>query len=212
MKKKKHLYASLILLIAFILWTVAVKFIDVAPIGQNGTNVGFSSLNGFVHRIIGTHMHLYVITDWLSIIPVSVTAGFALLGILQWVKRKRLFLVDRNLFVLGASYILAFAFYLLFEYVIINYRPVLINGSLEASYPSSTTLLVLSIMPTAAIQLKIRIKNTVFKKTVCVLICVFTLFMVAGRLVSGVHWLTDIIGGILLSTSIVTAYRYFAHG
>jgi undecaprenyl-diphosphatase len=118
--------------------------------------------------------------------------------------------VDYDIFVLGGFYIVTIAAYLFFESVAINYRPVLINGYLEPSYPSSTTLLVMCVMPTAAMQLRTRMKNTLFGRFVCIAIAAFTAFMVIGRLISGVHWVTDIIGGALISAGLVLAYRTFA--
>ena len=111
---------------------------------------------------------------------------------------------------LGIFYLVVLGTYLLFEELAINYRPVLINGVLEASYPSSTTLLVLCIMPTAALQLKVRLKNAVLKRCAVVGITVFTVLMVVLRLFSGVHWLTDIVGGVLLSGGLVCLYRAFS--
>ncbi|MDO4556376.1 MAG: phosphatase PAP2 family protein, partial [Lachnospiraceae bacterium] len=104
-------------------------------------------------------------------------------------------------------YVIVIAMYLLFEIFAINYRPVLINGNLEASYPSSTTLLVLCVMPTMLMQCKERMKNQRIRKVVTVVTVLFMLFMVAGRLISGVHWFTDIIGGVLLSCSLVLLYH-----
>jgi undecaprenyl-diphosphatase len=98
------------------------------------------------------------------------------------------------------------AAYLFFEIFVINYRPVLIEGILEASYPSSTTLLAMCVMPTAAIQLNRRIKSIKFRKAAVCSINIFTVFMVLARLISGVHWLTDIIGGIFLSMGLVLIY------
>ena len=98
------------------------------------------------------------------------------------------------------------AAYLFFEIVVINYRPTLIDGYLEASYPSSTTMLGMCVMPTAMMQLRTRIKNRVFRRCVMVLIAVFMAFMVIGRLISGVHWFTDIVGGALLSAGLVMIY------
>ena len=98
------------------------------------------------------------------------------------------------------------AVYIVFEMVVINYRPILIEGQLEASYPSSTTMLVMCVMPTAMMQLRARIKNDVLRRCVMVTIAVFTAFMVIGRIVSGVHWITDIIGGAILSTGLVMLY------
>ena len=196
------------MLTAFVLWTVAVQFIDVRTIGPNGSSVGFATINGFVHKLTGVHMSLYNVTDWLGLVPIFVAMGFALFGFAQWIKRKHLSKVDYSIFVLGGFYIAVMAVYVLFEMVTVNHRPVLINGILEKSYPSSTTLIVMCVMPTAIMQFNSRIKNTVLKKTMSFLITAFIIFMVIGRLVSGVHWFTDIIGGALLSAGLVALYRY----
>lgn len=211
MKKKnlKSLYASIFMLGAFVLWTIAVRFIDVRAIGPDGSSVGFATVNAFFHKLTGVHMSLYYITDWLGLIPIFVAMGFALLGLVQWIKRKQLSKVDYSIFVLGVFYIAVMAVYVLFETVTVNYRPVLIGGILEGSYPSSTTLLVMCVMTVAVMQLNSRIKNAVIRKRLRDFIIAFTIFMVAGRLASGVHWLTDIVGGVLLSAGLVMMYRYF---
>ena len=137
----------------------------------------------------------------------SFVMGFALLGLIQWIKRKHLLKVDYSILVLGGFYIVVMTVYVLFEVVVVNYRPVWIGGILEASYPSSTTMLVMCVMPTAIIQFNTRIKNNVLKRCVASAIIAFIVFMVIGRLISGVHWLTDIIGGALFSTGLVLLYH-----
>jgi undecaprenyl-diphosphatase len=204
--KKRNFCIALGLLAAFALWTIAIRFIDVQPIGPQGSTVGFATLNSIIHTRTGVHMQLYTITDWLGLVPVAFGLGFAMLGLAQWIKRKSLLKVDRSILILGGFYIATMAAYLVFESFVINYRPVLIAGNLEASYPSSTTLLVLCVMPTAMMQLRGRINNRVLRGGVSIAIASFIVFMVAGRLVSGVHWLTDIIGGILLSAGLVMIY------
>ena len=205
--KKRHFYIAVCLLAAFFLWTAAVCMIDVQPIGPEGSAVGFAALNGFVHRLTGVHMALYTLTDWLSVIPPMFLAGFALLGLVQWVKRKHLLKVDRSILVLGGFYLVVLAAYAFFEVFAVNYRPVLINGILEVSYPSSTTMLVMCVMPTALLQLRSRIRSGAVRRWVSIAITAFTLFMVIGRLISGVHWFTDIIGGALLSAGLVMMYH-----
>lgn len=190
---------------AFILWTALLFRVDMRPIGPNGSLVGFSTLNQFVHSATGVHMSLYAITDWLSLIPIIFAVSFAILGLSQLIRRKSISKVDRNILILGGFYIAVMIFYVLFEIFPVNYRPILINGVLEASYPSSTTLLTLCIMPTTAMQL-----NKHIKKPLVSIIHLFTAFMVIARLVSGVHWLSDIIGGVLLSASLVNFYTAFA--
>ena len=194
------------LIAVFVLWTVLVSVVDVRAIGPNGSSVGFATLNGYVHDLTGVNMRLYSITDWLGLVPIGVALGFAVLGLVQWVGRKSLFKVDRSILALGGFYIIVLAMYIFFEIVVINYRPVLIDGYLEASYPSSTTMLVMCVMPTAMMQLHVRIKSDVFRRCVLIPIAAFTAFMVIGRLASGVHWLTDIIGGALVSAGLVITY------
>jgi len=206
-KTIKSFCAAACLLMAFSLWTLAIRFIDVQAIGPNHSSVGFAALNGFLHGLTGVHMHLYIITDWLGLVPVAFGVGFALMGLAQWIQRKHILKLDFSILVLGGYYVIVTAAYLFFEMFPVNYRPVLIDGFLEASYPSSTTLLVLCVMPTAAMQLNARIQNAAFRKCIVSVIAAFCIFMVVGRFISGVHWLTDIVGGILLSAGLVTLYH-----
>ena len=211
-KNRRNFCIALGLLAAFVLWTIGIRLIDVQTIGPQDSAVGFATLNGFVHDLTGVHMQLYTITDWLGLVPVAFIFGFALLGLIQWIKRKHILKVDGSILVLGGFYMVVMAAYLFFERFVINYRPVLIEGFLEASYPSSTTLLVMCVMPTAMMQLCARIKNRILKRCVAVAIAAFIVFMVVGRLVSGVHWLTDIIGGALLSAGLVMMYHSIIGG
>ena len=204
---RKYFTASLLSLAAFGLWTAAVCLIDVKPIGPQASEVGFATMNSFVHDLTGVHMGLYTITDWLGLVPVAFAFGFGLLGLIQWIKGKSIGKVDFSILILGGFYIVVFGAYLLFEMYPVNFRPVLIEGFLEASYPSSTTLLVLCVIPTAMIQFSNRITKRKFRYWILGSLAVFTVFMVVGRLISGVHWLSDIIGGILLSLGLVLMYQ-----
>lgn len=209
-EQQKRLCLSGILLAAFVLWTVLIRLIDVQAIGPEGSSVGFATVNRYVQGLTGVHMTLYTVTDWLGLVPFGVVLAFAILGALQWIRRKRILLVDRSILVLGGFYLLVMAAYLFFEVLVINYRPVLINGVLEASYPSSTTMLVTCVMPTAMMQLNTRIARRGIRRLTVLSIAAFTVFMVVGRLLSGVHWVTDIIGGLLLSAGLVLLYRSLA--
>lgn len=209
MKKRNQVRVcvAVVLLIGFVLWTFLVRFIHTRPIGPQGSVVGFATLNEYVHSLTGVNMLLYTVTDWLGFVPIGVAFGFAIFGLIQWIKRKSFFKVDRSILALGGFYIAVMAVYALFEFIVINYRPVLINGYLEASYPSSTTMLVMCVMPTAIMQLNTRIKNRAFRCCAAVAFSLFIAFMVIGRLVSGVHWVTDIIGGALISAALVMTYK-----
>ena len=200
MKKKR--FIAIVMLVLFVLWTVLVCTVDVQKIGPNDSQVGLATINKFVQNLTGVHMVLYYVTDWLSLIPIGFAVGFACAGLCQWFRRKHLFKVDLTILALGGFYVVVTAMFLLFERVVINYRPVLIDGVLEASYPSSTTLLVLCVMPTTILRLHKLAKNGLLTSV----LIAFTAFMVLCRLISGVHWLTDIVGGCLLSAGLVTAY------
>lgn len=195
------------LLAAFAIWTILIQHVDVQPLGQAGTNIGFATLNGWFHQLTGVHMALYEITDWLSFIPLAVCMGFGGLGAAQLARRKSLLRVDHDILLLGTYYFLVTCAFLLFEAFPINYRPILIHGILEASYPSSTTLLILSVMPTLKYQMDRRATSARIRSAASILIFVFSAFMVIGRLVAGVHWITDIVGGALLAAGLFMMYR-----
>jgi len=198
----------LCLVTAFVLWTAAVCAVDVQPVGPMDSMVGFARLNQWFHGLTGVHMGLYILTDWLSLLPVGLGFGFAGLGLCQWIRRRKLGLVDGDILALGGFYLAVLAAYLLFEELAVNYRPVLINGGLEASYPSSTTVLVLCVGLTALWQLNRRIRRKTLRRWVCASLLVYTIAMVLGRLVSGVHWLSDIVGGVLIGGGLVSGYGW----
>lgn len=208
--RRKGLIWSGILFLSFVLWTFLIQTVDVRPVGVNGTDVGFAAVNTWFHRLTGVHMGLYTVTDWLGLVPIAVCIGFGALGLSQWIRRKSLLKVDRDIILLGVYYILVILGYLIFEMIPINYRPILIDGAMEASYPSSTTLLVLSVMPTLLFQVGRRSKRPIIRRIAALFVILFSAFMVIGRLTAGVHWLTDIIGAVLLSAGLYLLYRSIA--
>lgn len=210
MKKesKKSLVLAICLLFAFLLWTTLVRVVDVQAIGPEESSVGFATVNGAFHSLTGVNLWLYTVTDWLGLVPIAVAFAFGVFGLVQLVLRKSILKVDRSIIALGIFYVVVIAVYIFFEFAVINYRPVLIEGRLEASYPSSTTMLVISVMPTAAMQLGERIKNKTFRWVSVGLIILFTLFMVVGRIISGVHWISDIIGGAFFASGAVILYDF----
>ena len=208
-KCKFKLFLGCGLILLFTLWTTIITLVNVEPIGPLESYVGLAVLNQYFHNCIGVNMVLYVITDWLGLVPLAVALGFAVAGLVQWIKRKHLFKVDRDILALGVFYVVVFACYMLFEELRINYRPILIAGILEASYPSSTTMLTLCVMPVTALQVQKRVTSRGVRIILIAMIVLFSLFMLFGRVISGVHWITDIIGGCLLSSGLVLLYSYF---
>ncbi len=206
MKRKKVLWTGSALLLLFALWTAVIQCVDVQAVGPRDTKVGLASWNVWFHHLTGVHLILYTVTDWLGLVPILICGCFGIIGLQQWIQRKKLFRVDWDILILGVYYLLVITGYLLFEMIPINYRPILIDGHLEASYPSSTTLLVLSVMPTLVLQTNRRCGKRAFRYLAALFSALFSIFMMTGRLIAGVHWLTDIVGSAILSTGLFLVY------
>lgn len=206
-KGMKNLISGIVFIISFVIWTILIRTLDVQPIGVRGTNIGSATINGWFHSLTGVNMTLYTVTDWLGLVPIFICMIFGFLGFVQLIKRKNLLKVDFDIIILGVYYVIVILCYLIFEMHPINYRPILINGFMEASYPSSTTLLVLCVIPTLVFQVNQRLKSITLKRFITIFTVAFSVFMVMGRLISGVHWLTDIIGSCLLSAGLFYAYK-----
>lgn len=186
---------------------VLLKIYDVAAIGPRGTEVGFSHINKKVHEMTDVNMKFYELTEYMGYVAIGVCVIFALAGLVQLIKRRSLFDVDREIIALGFLFAAAIGFYVLFEKVIINYRPVIMPGETEpeASFPSSHTVLILVVMVAVMMIIGKYVGSGLafLIRLLCVLAVIFT---VGGRLYSGVHWFTDIVGGILLSTTMLLVY------
>ena len=204
---KRLLFLGSVFIVVFVIWTLLIQKVDVQPLGVNGSNIGFATINCWFHKLTGVHMGIYHITDWLGLIPIFNCMIFGCIGCLQMIKRRSLFKVDCDIIFLGIYYVIVILGYLIFEMVLINYRPILIEGFLEASYPSSTTLLVLCVMPTLIEQVNRRSENPTVKMVIKVIALCFSIFMVLGRLISGVHWLTDIVGSLMFSAGLFCIYK-----
>lgn len=199
---------TLLLAVIALLYTAAICLIDVKAIGPLGTKVGFSSLNKVVSDSVGVHMTWYSITSGLGTASFAIAGVFGILGIVQWVQRKKLLKVDSAILWLACLYIVTAFVYVLFEKVIVNYRPVLMPGCSEpeASYPSSHTVLSCILAGSALMLLKDYVPNRTIRNLLKVLLLLVLVIMVIGRFISGVHWLTDIIGGLLFSAVLLSAF------
>lgn len=199
---KKDILICIGLILITIIYTIAVTFIDVQTIGPNDSLVGFATINKFVFNLTGVNMIWYSITDWLGFIPLIIAFIYSLVGLIQMIKRKSI-KIDKEILGLGIFYIIIILLYIIFEIVIINYRPVLIDGTLEASYPSSHTLLSICICGSSLMINKYLFKNKRFIKLENTISILSIIIIVVGRLLSGVHWFTDIIGAILISITLL---------
>ena len=208
MKRKRKIITAYVSGLLFAMLIILVRFVDVQEIGPEGTRIGLSSLNRFVFETLGVHMIWYEITDWLGIAAIFTAFLFAAAGLVQWIRRRSLWKVDREILALGGLYLIVIGLYALFELVIVYYRPIIMPGSAhpEASFPSSHTMLVCIIMG-SAIQLLGKYVKSISLRTVLQIICAVVIGVtVIGRLISGVHWFTDILGGILISVTLLNLY------
>jgi undecaprenyl-diphosphatase len=204
--KKKHLIESIIFTIITAIYIILVKFVDVKPIGPNNSEVGLSAMNGWFQKLIGNNDFMYKLSELLGIVILLLVVIYGCIGLYQMIKRKNPLKVDKEILILGGFYVVVLILYVLFDKVAINYRPVLVDGELEPSFPSSHTMLALCVGLSSLIVSKdyfnkkyINIINTVT--------CVLVALVLAGRMLSGVHWLSDIFGGVLISCTLLAYFK-----
>ena len=203
--KKKNIILTSILLIIFGIYTYVVKSVDVKAIGPNKSKVGLATMNNWFKGLIGSDMKIYKITEYLGYVLLLIVVVFGIIGLIQLIKRKSIKKVDREVLSLGALYVAMGVVYVLFEKVIINYRPILIDKVLEASYPSSHTVLAMCVgISFCMVASKYFGKFDKLAKAVVIILLTLVL---AGRIISGVHWLSDIIGGIIISTVLISLFN-----
>lgn len=208
MKKevKTRLIITVALFVLFAVFTILVKTIDVQDIGPEWSSIGFAKLNAKVNLALGESVLWYKVTEALGVFAILVGLCFALLGVIQLVKGRSLKAVDADIYVLGGFYVLLGIAYVAFEKIVINYRPVLEDGELAASYPSSHTVLIVGIMLTTLLQLSYRLAGRKLCKPACIACGALAVIAVVGRLLAGVHWFTDIVGGVILAAALVMLY------
>ena len=207
---KKKCITSAVCFGLFLLLILLIKTVDVAAVGPEGTEIGLSKLNVAVHNLFGENLDWYKVTNVLGYLAILIGLCFAAMGGLQLIYRRSILKVDKEILLLGALYVVTVIFYIFFEKVIVNYRPILLpdGEGVEASFPSSHTMLSCVILG-SGLQLlkKYGKKNKTLQLVLTVVFAVMLALIVAGRLISGVHWFTDILGGILLSVALLNAYE-----
>ncbi len=206
--KKKNIITSVILTIVSIIYTILVNNVDVKPVGPNYSEVGFAILNSHIHELLGYNKIIYKISELFGLLLLLLVVIYALIGIHQLMKRKNLLKVDKEILVLGGFYLLVFILYIVFDKVAINYRPVLMDGVLEPSYPSSHTMLALCVGISSLIVSK-KYFNKKYIKQINIVTIVLMAVVLLGRLISGVHWFTDIIGGVIISLTLLSYFKLF---
>ena len=203
---KNHYTTAIMLLAAFVIFTLAIMIVDVRPIGPLETHVGFAALNGFIARTFPENPLWDNIAKITGILLLLVAVFFAGIGAKQLIDRRDIRSVDHDILTLGGVYAADLVLYVLFEKLVINYRPVLEDGELAASYPSSHTLLAVTVALTAIIEVQLRVHDKQKQNILRLLLAALMIITIGAKLLAGVHWITDIIGAIILGSAIVNAF------
>lgn len=204
--KKRNVFISVTLFIIMTLFTALVCFYDVKPLGINKTDIGFSSLNTYIFNELGTNYLWYKLSEVLGIVALILVFIYGVIGTIDLIKKKNIFKVDKKIILLGIFYIIVFGLYIIFDKVIINYRPILVEGVLESSYPSSHTLLSIFVFGSSLLINKYLFPVKKIKIVNCILFAMMILTVI-GRLLSGMHWFTDIVGGILIASFLLYVFK-----
>ena len=203
----KKFSISFVLFVCFIMFTAALKFVDVQPVGPMDSEVGFATVNVFVHNLFGQNKVYDRISDFLAVLSLFAACSFAIIGAYQFLQKKSILKVDSSIILLGVTYVFVILIYVLFEKLVINFRPVLEKGVLEASYPSSYTMMILIILGTARTTMERIIHNELVLKGLRIVLAVLMVLAVAFRIMSGVHWFTDILGALFISAAVIQLYN-----
>ncbi len=209
MKKILDYLTPIILAIIFIIFTILVKTVDVHYIYKVGY-LGFytANMNVFNHVLeFGRTGVLDKVTDVGLYLSIAIVLAFAVVGLVQLIKRKSFKKVDPIIYVLLATYVISVAFYLIFEIAKINYSPFSTPDELKASYPSSHILAFSVFLTTGVIALFHYFKaNKILIIVTYILTGLLCLVFALSRLYSGEHYLSDVIGSLLLSGIIISLF------
>lgn len=204
---KKKYWLTIILGVMAVLLTVSLLFIDKKAVGPNGSEVGFATLNSGVFNAVGTSKTWDKITDIAIAAVLASGVVFAIYGLVQWIKSKKFSKVDWEIRMLGVVYVAMAVLYVLFEkLLVVNYRPVLEDGALAASFPSTHTMIAVTVGLTVALTLGKYIKNKAASRIMVGVLIVLVVVVAAGRILAGMHWITDVLGGLLYGATLVSLY------
>lgn len=205
MKNKRNILLSVIMTIFSGIYIYLVKTVDVKSIGPNNTSVGFAKVNDAFMHLVGTNMTIYKLTEVAGLLVLLIVGIYGIIGLVQLIKRKSLFKVDREIICLGILYVMMISVYVLFEKVVINYRPILIDNELEASFPSSHTMLAICTSVSSLLVYKKYVPKKLNYLAMFTTVLLLTIVFL-GRMISGVHWLSDILGGVIISLTLLTYF------
>lgn len=210
--KKTNYLLSLILLVIVIAYTILVAKVDVKPVGPVNpatgvtSEVGFSTINSAIAKKLEYNSTFYKISKYAGYLAFAFIAFYGVIGLAQLIKKKNLKDINKVLYALAVFYVCVAIVYALFEVLTINYRPVVMENELEASYPSSHTMLAICVCGSSLIVSHYLVKKEGFKILLNIAAVIMMILIVVTRTLSGVHWFTDIVGAIIISVFMLQTF------
>ncbi|MBQ0071593.1 MAG: phosphatase PAP2 family protein [Spirochaetales bacterium] len=206
---KKTIRQAACTLAAFLFLLLLLCFVDRGHIGAMGTEVGLSSINGFFFKTFGRSDLFDKLSDVVFLLTFLYPAFFGVMGIVELIQKKDLKKVHKSLLAFIPVFVLLVVLYLLFTKVSPNYRPVLTEEGLEESFPSSHVMVSIMFSLTGLTMFRdFHFKlNSAISKTVETAAFVLPCLVAVFRLLSGMHWFTDVLGGIFLGAFLVQLHR-----
>ncbi|MCQ2382504.1 MAG: phosphatase PAP2 family protein [Clostridia bacterium] len=197
-RQKLWLILGIVSFVCFVIFTLLVAFVDV-------DQVGLSKINHFFWQHCGKHEIWERITDYLGYVLILVLVGILAWQIWQWIMCKKLARIDWNLLMFDVIMVCLAVVYVFFEVVVINYRP----AGDKASYPSSHAMLFATVLPLLIYQVWHYLQNKPWRIVLTVALSSIQVIGLVGRLLAGVHWFTDILGGVIISCCLDCFYIFF---
>ena len=201
---------AIVFLVLFVVNTLLVMFVDVQPVGLQGSNVGMAGINTAVYNFFGSNPLWHKATTLLGYLQVFLAAIYVPVLIYQFIRYRSFAKIDKSILIFLLFSLIVLAFYVGLGKIPINFRPVLDDGMLKPSYPSCHTILSFGVTGMIFVQVLAKFRPSKLKVLCLILLAGIMLLSSFGRLPAGDHWLTDIIGGLFLGLMLVMLYCYFA--
>ncbi len=143
-------------------------------------------------------------SDVILYISILFILGLIIYGIYQLYKRKSLFKVDKDIILTGFGFVFIIIIWFIFDkFIDINYRPIAVNGSAQTSFPSTHVMLAcFSLLATTRIILKRNTNELKYNIITYGGVSILVILCSLGRILSKMHWTTDVLGAIFISLAI----------
>ena len=198
-----------------VIMVIALKFESGVPIGDLGSinlralNNGFRGLFGYEQG--GYFRSLYLITEGLGVVSILACLFWTGMGIKDLIKYRDINDVDKSIFATWLLYVLALIVWRVTLKISVSYAPVSVHpkSALVVSFPCGNTFLIIISMCSSIYLigyfLEEKKKLVLALRVACIAILALGIIL---RTISGVNWLTDILGAIGFAVPAVVLYSF----